>query len=50
MLYLQGYIPVMQIISTKLFKIPGLHINTGVGSVTPQNISEIAPLIEQGIR
>ncbi len=49
-LYLQGYIPVMQIISTKLYKIPGLHVNTGVGSVTPQNIREIAPLIERGIR
>jgi simple sugar transport system substrate-binding protein len=49
-LYLQGYVPVMQIISTKLYKIPGLHVNTGVGSVTPQNIGEIAPLIEQGIR
>jgi simple sugar transport system substrate-binding protein len=49
-LYLQGYFPVQQIFMTKNYLIPGLHINTGVGTVTPQNISQIAPLIEQGIR
>jgi simple sugar transport system substrate-binding protein len=50
MLYLQGYFPVQQIWLTKMYKIPGLHINTGVGTVTPENIADIAPLIEQGIR
>ena len=49
-LYLQGYVPVMQILATKLYKIPGLHVNTGVGMVTPQNVGEIKPLIEQGYR
>jgi simple sugar transport system substrate-binding protein len=49
-LYLQGYVPVSQIVMTKLYKIPGLHVNTGVGTVTPQNIAEIKPLIEKGIR
>jgi simple sugar transport system substrate-binding protein len=49
-LYLQGYFPVQQIWLTKNYLIPGLHINTGVGTVTPQNITQIAPLIEQGIR
>jgi simple sugar transport system substrate-binding protein len=49
-LYLQGYYPVQQIFMTKNYLIPGLHINTGVGTVTPQNIAQIAPLIEQGIR
>lgn len=49
-LYLQGYYPVQQIWLTKNYLIPGLHINTGVGTVTPQNIDEIAPLIEQGYR
>jgi simple sugar transport system substrate-binding protein len=49
-LYLQGYVPVMQVVMTKLYKIPGLHVNTGVGTVTPQNIAEIKPLIEKGIR
>jgi simple sugar transport system substrate-binding protein len=49
-LYLQGYYPVQQIWMTKNYLIPGLHIDTGVGTVTPQNIAQIAPLIEKGIR
>jgi simple sugar transport system substrate-binding protein len=49
-LYLQGYFPVQQIWLTKNYLIPGLHIDTGVGTVTPQNVAQIAPLIEQGIR
>ncbi len=49
-LYLQGFTPVQQIVFTKRYLIPGLHINTGVGTVTPQNIAQIAPLIETGIR
>jgi simple sugar transport system substrate-binding protein len=49
-LYLQGYFPVQQIYLTKNYLIPGLHINTGVGTVRPDNIAQIAPLIEQGIR
>jgi simple sugar transport system substrate-binding protein len=49
-LYLQGFMPVLQIWLTKNLKIPGLHIDTGVGVVTPDNIAEIVPLIEQGMR
>ncbi len=49
-LYLQGYYPVQQIWLTANYLIPGLHINTGVGTVTPENIDAIAPLIEQGVR
>jgi len=49
-LYLQGDYPVQQIYLTKNYLIPGLHINTGVGTVTPDNIADIAPLIELGIR
>lgn len=49
-LYLQGYFPVQQIWLTKNYLIPGLHIDTGVGVVTPENIAAIKPLIEQGIR
>ena len=40
----------MQIVWTKRYLIPGLHVDTGVGTVTPQNVSMIKPLIEQGIR
>jgi len=49
-LYLQGYYPIQQIWLTKNYLIPGLHIDTGVGTVRPDNIEAIAPLIEQGIR
>lgn len=49
-LYLQGFLPVQQIVITKKYLIPGLHINTGVGTVTPANIDKIAPLIETGYR
>ncbi len=49
-LYLQGFDPVQQVVFTKKYLIPGLHINTGVGTVTPQNVGQIAPLIEKGIR
>jgi simple sugar transport system substrate-binding protein len=49
-LYLQGYFPVLQIVLTKRYLIPGLHIDTGVGTVTPQNVGIIKPLIDQGIR
>jgi len=49
-LYLQGYYPVEQVFLTKSYLIPGLHIDTGVGTVTPQNVAQIAPLIQKGIR
>ena len=49
-LYLQGYLPVQQIYMTKNFLIPGLTIDTGVGTFTPGNLSSIEPLIDQGIR
>jgi len=49
-LYLQGFDPVQQIVWTKKYLIPGLHIDTGVGTVTPQNVAQIAPLIQKGIR
>ena len=46
-LYLQGWLPVQQIYMTKNYLIPGLHIDTGVGTVRPDNIAAIAPLIER---
>lgn len=49
-LYLQGYLPIQQIWLTHNYLIPGLHVNTGVGTVTPDNIDEISPLIEEGYR
>ncbi len=49
-LYLQGYLPVAQCVATALYKIPGVHINTAAGVVTPESIAELAPLIKKGIR
>jgi simple sugar transport system substrate-binding protein len=49
-LYLQGYLPILQVWLTHNYLIPGLHINTGVGTVRPDNIDAIAPLIEAGFR
>src|SRR5512135_859384 len=49
-LYLQGYYPVQQCLLTKNYKIPGLHIDTGVNTFTPKNYQDLKPLIDQGIR
>jgi simple sugar transport system substrate-binding protein len=50
LLYLQGFIPVLQCVVTKAYKMPGISVNTGAGVVTPQSIKELVPLIEAGIR
>lgn len=50
LLYLQGFMPVLQCVLTKSYKMPGLSLNTGAGVITPQTIGELVPLIEAGIR
>lgn len=50
LLYLQGFLPVLQCVLTKAYKMPGISVNTGAGVVTPQSIGELVPLIEAGIR
>ena len=49
-LYLQGFMPVLQCVLTAKYKIPGLSLNTGAGVVTPQTIGGLIPLIDAGIR
>jgi simple sugar transport system substrate-binding protein len=49
-LYLQGYYPVLQCWLTKNYYYPGMHYDTGVGTVNTNNVELIAPLIEQGLR
>jgi simple sugar transport system substrate-binding protein len=49
-LYLQGFFPIQQIWLTKNYMIPGLHIDTGVGLVTADNVAIVKPLIEAGYR
>lgn len=50
LLYLQGFLPVLQCVLTKAYKMPGISVNTGAGVVTPETIGELVPLIEAGIR
>jgi simple sugar transport system substrate-binding protein len=49
-LYLQGFYPVQQCWLTKNYFYPGLHLDTGVGTVNTNNVDMIAPLIDQGLR
>ena len=50
LLYLQGFMPVLQCVLTAKYKMPGLTLNTGAGTVTPQNIDSLVELIDAGIR
>jgi simple sugar transport system substrate-binding protein len=50
LLYLQGFMPVLQCVLTKKYKMPGLAINTGAGTVTPETIDSLVELIDEGIR
>jgi simple sugar transport system substrate-binding protein len=50
LLYLQGFMPVLQCVLTKKYKMPGLAINTGAGTVTPDTIDDLVELIDAGIR
>jgi simple sugar transport system substrate-binding protein len=50
LLYLQGFMPVLQCVLTKKYKMPGLSLNTGAGTVTPDTIDDLVELIDAGIR
>ena len=50
LLYLQGFMPVVQCVMTAKYKMPGLSINTGAGAVTPETIGGLVDLIDAGIR
>ena len=50
LLYLQGFMPVLQCVMTKKYKMPGLALNTGAGTVTPKTIDGLVDLIDAGIR
>ncbi len=49
-LYLQGFLPVTQCVLSAKYGFTGLFVNTGSGTVTPDTIDELVPLIERGIR
>src|SRR5207237_9970446 len=50
LLFLQGYMPVLQCVLTAKYKMPGLNLNTGAGTVTPKTIDTLVKLIDAGIR
>ena len=50
LLYLQGFMPVVQCVMTAKYKMPGLSLNTGAGVVTPKTIGGLVGLIDAGIR
>jgi simple sugar transport system substrate-binding protein len=50
LLYLQGFMPVVQCVMTAKYKMPGLNLNTGAGVVTPDTIDDLVELIDAGIR
>jgi simple sugar transport system substrate-binding protein len=48
--WLQGYLPILQICLTQVYGFAGLHIDTGAGFATQENIEFLAPLAEREIR
>ncbi len=50
LLYLQGFMPVVQCVMSAKYKMPGLTLNTGAGVVTPDTIDSLVELIDAGIR
>jgi simple sugar transport system substrate-binding protein len=48
--YLQGYLPVLQLVLTKKLGFSGLNINTGGGFIYKDNIDLISPLAQKGLR
>ncbi|MEP7284458.1 MAG: substrate-binding domain-containing protein [Chloroflexota bacterium] len=43
--WLQGYLPVLQICLTKKYGFSGLHVDTGAGFITKDNVAMVAPLV-----
>lgn len=48
--YLQGYLPVLQVCLSKLYRFGGVVVNTGSGLVDASNIDVIADLVKRKIR
>jgi simple sugar transport system substrate-binding protein len=48
--WLQGYLPILQICLTEKFAFSGLHVDTGGGFASMDNVDILAPLVEQVIR
>ena len=50
LLYMQGFMPVLQCVLTAKYQAPGPSVNTGAGVITPDQIDALIPLIEKGYR
>ena len=50
LLYMQGFMPVLQCVLTAKYKMPGFYLNTAAGVVTPKTIGDLTALIDAGIR
>ena len=50
LLYMPGFMPVVQCVMSAKYKMPGLSLNTGAGVVTPKTIDALTKLIDAGIR
>ncbi|MDR1796481.1 MAG: substrate-binding domain-containing protein [Clostridiales Family XIII bacterium] len=48
--YLQGYLPILQACLTTTYGFAGLHIDTGAAIIDKDNIEDIKPLAQAGIR
>jgi simple sugar transport system substrate-binding protein len=48
--WLQGYMPILQVCLTKVYKFAGLYIDTGSGIINKSNIGPLVPLVNKLIR
>jgi simple sugar transport system substrate-binding protein len=48
--WLQGYLPILQVCMSSVYKFAGLYIDTGSGIINKSNIGPLVPLINKHIR
>jgi simple sugar transport system substrate-binding protein len=48
--WLQGYLPILQICLTKVYKFAGLYVDTGSGIINKSNVAPLIPLAKRLIR
>ena len=48
--WLQGYLPIVQVCMSKVYKFAGLYIDTGSGIINKNNVGPLIPLINKLIR
>jgi simple sugar transport system substrate-binding protein len=48
--WLQGYLPILQVCLTKVYKFAGLYVDTGSGIINKSNVGPLIPLVKRLIR